>query len=124
VAATQPKYWSDFLAAHDLVGREIEIPEGRDLTGLGAEIKVMADDTSREETDDFYPGVVVRADGFVAVGSCWAGSGDPYFINVHDGEGGPLYRIYHDAVSHDAYDRDAAVAIVLKDYRELLRYRR
>jgi hypothetical protein len=41
---------------------------------------------------------------------------------MHDGEGGPLYRIYHEEVLDQSYDAKAAIAVVLEDYRELLNY--
>ena len=50
------------------------------------------------------------------------GSGDPYFINIDDGANGPLYRIYHDAVGEDGYDRNDAVAVVLESQSDILKY--
>lgn len=117
-----PPYWTNFLAAHRLLGREARIPVSADRSAVGAEIGFLDEAGSRSEALDFYPGLAVSADGFIPVGECLLGSGDPYFIQISDGEGGPLYRIYHDAVSAEGYDRSTAVAIVLDDYRDLLRY--
>jgi hypothetical protein len=47
---------------------------------------------------------------------------DPYFINAQDGEGSPLYRIYHDQVTAESYDAGRSIVFVLNDYRELLKY--
>ena len=117
-----PSYWEQFIHGHLLVGRCIEIPEQADASGLGGDLQIYTDEQSREEAEDFYPGIAVARDGFVPVAQCLGGSGDPYFINVRDGEGGPLYRIYHDAVAVEPYDPAEAVAVVLPDYRHLLRY--
>lgn len=117
-----PPYWTTFLAAHKLTGREVSIPETADRSGVGVDMEFLNEAGFLSESQDAYPGLAVAADGFVPVGSCSIGSGDPYFINLVDGEGGPLYRIYHDCVSEHGYDRSAAVAVVLDDYRELLHY--
>jgi len=50
-------------------------------------------------------------------------SGDYYYINVNDGPGGPLYRIYHDAISERGYKREEAVALVLNNYEHLVKHR-
>jgi len=48
------------------------------------------------ESVECYPGVAILRAGFVNIASCSMGSGDPYFISVHDGVDPPLYRVYHD----------------------------
>lgn len=117
-----PPYWTDFLATHELLGRTVSISEADDRSGIGADLGFLDAEGSRREAQDAYPGIAVAPDGFVPVGSCLLGSGDPFFIRLADGEGGPLYQIYHDAVSGPGYDRTQAVAVVLDDYRDLLRY--
>jgi len=117
-----PSYWALFIEEHRLVGRRIQIPESADVSGLGADLQVYSAEQSREEAERFYPGIAVAPDGFVPVAQCLIGSGDPYFINVRDGEGGALYRIYHDAVSAGSYNPAEAVAIVLRDARDLSGY--
>lgn len=117
-----PSYWKQFIDEHMLVGRCITIPQEADAAGLGGDLQIYTDEQSREEAEDFYPGIAVASDGFVPVAQCLDGSGDPYFINVRDGEGGPLYRIYHDAVAAESYDPAQAVVVVLPDYRHIVRY--
>ena len=120
----QPDYWKLFVATNALEGRDLEVPESADLSGLGIEFLFLDDEGTRQEAEDAYPGLMVARDGYVPVGGCSFGSGDPYFINTRDGENGPLYRIYHDAVGTDGYDAAEAVVVVLRDYRELLKYQR
>lgn len=74
------------------------------------------------EANDFYPGLVVKADGFVPIAGCAEGSGDPYFIRIQDRQPGPVYRIYHDSVHDENYDRAQAIARVLDSYEDLLKY--
>jgi hypothetical protein len=118
----QPEYWKHFVDENGLVDTEVEVPPEADLSGLGIELEFLDAAGTRVEAEELYPGIGVYRDGFIPVGGCAFGSGDPYFINVNDGENGPLYRIYHDAVGDENYDRSQAVAVVLKDYRELLAY--
>lgn len=63
-----------------------------------------------------YPGIGVAKLGYVPVGG-GGGTGDPYFIRESDGEGGPLYRIYHERVLADGSVMDDAIVVVLADYR-------
>ncbi|MFC1850342.1 hypothetical protein ACFL27_09145 [candidate division CSSED10-310 bacterium] len=117
-----PQYWKAFVNDNALEYREIEIPEDVDLTGAGAEIEILDEEGIRQETEDLYSGIAVSKDGFVPVGSCQIGTGDPYFIYQNDGPKGPLYRIYHDMVGEDGYEREEATDIVLPDYTEILNY--
>ena len=95
-----PEYWKSFVEKHSLEGKEIEIPEDIDLSELGANFVILDELDIQKESEDLYPGIVVAKEGFVPVGGCLEGSGDPYFINLNDGAEGPLYRIYHDRKSN------------------------
>jgi hypothetical protein len=117
-----PEFWRRFLAEHRLVRLEVEIPAACDLTSIGAVIEILDEDAAASEAHEALPGVGVWADGFVPVGGCGIGTGDPYFINIHDSDNGPLYRISHEDVSLTGYDRAQAVATVLAHYRDLLRF--
>lgn len=120
---TFPPYWQAFVESAGLTGGRTSIPEEKDQSGLGADIYWFSDEQAREEKEKFYPGIAVAKDGFIPVGGCDIGSGDPYFICVKDGAGGPLYRVYHDSVRKDGYNRDDAVAVVLRDYREVSNFK-
>lgn len=122
-----PAHWLEFLERHGLQGASFEIPETIDASGLGAELQLLTLAQAREEAEDCYPGLAVGADGYVPVGMCLLGSGDPYFIRHGDGAGGPLYRIHHDALWWDAagvarYGADA-LATVLDSYETLRLHR-
>lgn len=120
-----PEYWKAFITQNELVGEYFEIPESADLSELdGGNLKLLSDNQIIDETNEFYPGIAVKKFGFIPVGSCSLGSGDPYFININDGVNGKLYRVYHDAemVDEESYNMDEAVNIVLADYTELLKY--
>jgi hypothetical protein len=117
-----PPGYNRFIEQHNLIGLEVEIPEQNDLSGVGALIELLDEVNAIKESTGFYPGLVVKADGYVPIGGCAIGCGDPYFINLHDPQPGPIYRIYHDSVLDEKYNREQAIARVLNSYEELLLY--
>ena len=117
-----PPHYRDFVEKHRLSGSEVELPEIADLSELGATIGLYDETQAIDEADNFYPGLVVKADGFVPIGQDMTGGGDPYFINLNDKSPGPLYRVYHDSVHDPDYDRDEAIAKVLESYETLLQF--
>jgi hypothetical protein len=117
-----PPHYRDFVERHHLPGAEVELSEEADLSEIGATIGLYNETQAIDEADNFYPGLVVKVDGFVPIGQDMTGGGDPYFINLNDRAPGPIYRIYHDSVHDRDYDRDDAVAEVLESYEDLLRF--
>jgi hypothetical protein len=116
-----PSHYRQFVERNRLAGAEVEVPEGDDLSGIGSSIQLF-DEAAAIAEADFYPGIVVKDDGFVPIGGDPTGSGDPYFINTSDDPPGAVYRIYHDMVSDSSYNRNEAIARILVCYEELLRY--
>jgi hypothetical protein len=119
-----PTYWKKFRDEHNLVGAEIEIPETEDRSELGAEIEIFSDAGILSEANELYPGIEGARHGFIPVGGCSIGSGDPYFIRSTDGVGGSLYRIYHDMIFEDDFPEAEAVTLVLDRFEDLLRFRK
>lgn len=115
-----PNYWRDFAQTHCLIGSSVVLGESDDLSGLGADMQFLDEKQATEELAECWPGIAVASAGYVPVAWCSLGSGDYYWINRHDGAEGPLYRIYHDAVS-DGHDVPAdAIDTVLSSYVTLL----
>jgi hypothetical protein len=117
-----PQYWKSFIEQHSLVGKEISIPDNIDLSQVGAVFEILDEKSIQVETEDLFPGIIVSKNGFCPVAGCLIGTGDQYFINNKDGVGGPLYRIYHDLVNENGYDRKKAVDVVIRDYTNILNY--
>ncbi|WP_323756071.1 hypothetical protein [Roseivirga sp.] len=120
---THPKHWLDFLKTNGLNGLEIEIPESKDLSELGASFKIMNEKESIDEMLNFYPSIIVKHQNYIPIGNCCVGSGDPYFINSDDGPNGKLYRVYHDEVIDETYDKDSAISVVLIKYEDILKFK-
>lgn len=117
-----PIYWHQFVENHQLAGKSACLCENVDLSTLGADMQFLTEAQSIDELTNFWPGLGVSKDGYVPVAWCSIGSGDYYYINTNDGQDGPLYRVYHDAVGPDGYKTEDAVAKVLDHYEELLRH--
>jgi hypothetical protein len=121
-----PEYWVTFVELKGLTKAEIEIPAAADLSEIddeGVGLYIFDEKMSDDESSNYYPGVGVKKSGFVPVAGCQLGTGDPYFININDGKCGPLYRIYHDQVFDENFDRGRAVDLVLKNYEDLASYK-
>tara|TARA_R110001583_G_scaffold31479_1_gene107628 strand:- start:836 stop:1189 length:354 start_codon:yes stop_codon:yes gene_type:complete len=114
-----PKYWLKFLESNQLIGMDIEISEGNDLSTLGADLRIMNEEQSQSEAADCYPGIVAIKKGYIPVAMCLGGSGDYYYLNTHEGAEGSLYRIYHDAVTGEELEEDG-VEKVLQRFTSLL----
>lgn len=116
-----PDYWKKFVVTHSLEGKEIEFPwPGEE--DLVAGIEILNDEAVEKEATEYWPGIGVLKDGFVPVGGCMIGTGDQFFINVNDGPNGPLYKIDHERVGSDGYNRGDAVTIMLEHYEDLLKH--
>lgn len=58
-------------------------------------VEVSDADGVLSESLELYPGVGILPAGYVNFGGS-DGSGDPFFICVHEGADPPLYQVYHD----------------------------
>ncbi|MFZ1059471.1 MAG: hypothetical protein WAP47_09800, partial [Candidatus Rokuibacteriota bacterium] len=67
------------------------------------DMQFLTEAQSIDELTNCWPGLGVSKDGYVPVAWCSTGSGDYYYINTNDGQSGPLYRVYHDAVGPEGY---------------------
>jgi hypothetical protein len=119
-----PQYWIDFLEREGLVNRDVEIPEDRDLSGFGADMRFCTSNESIDEAENYQPGITVAPLGYVPVGHCLFGSGDPYFINSNDGKNGALYRVCHEYADQEPLNMERLVELVLKNYEDALLYLR
>jgi hypothetical protein len=76
------------------------------------------------ESFDFYPGISALRLGYLAIGSCLRGSGDPYFVKVAVDDP-PFVRIPHDYLLADLSLVEARVEIVrstLSDFFRVARF--
>ena len=114
-----PEYWRVFITENEIIGSGFEISEDKDLSELGADLKIMNIEQCTSEATECYPGIAAVKEGYVPVAMCLAGTGDYYYIRTTEGENGSLYRIYHDAVDEEHIESDG-IEKVLKSYASLL----
>jgi hypothetical protein len=72
------------------------------------------------EATEAFPGVVAGAAGYLPVGSCLLGSGDPYFLKIEAAADPPVVRIPHDAVTDDEQLHSDSVELVSKSLSHFL----
>jgi len=85
------------------------LSEEDDESGLGAELKWLNPDQILDEALLAYPGKAVLKLGYLPIGSCLLGSGDPYFLFLRDAdpEDPALVRVPHDfARENENYPED------------------
>jgi hypothetical protein len=119
-----PNYWIEFLEKENLIHRDIEVPEQGDLSGFGVDMRFCTLSESYDEAVNYQPGTTVAPLGYVPVGHCLAGSGDPYFIRTQDGRNGPLYRVLHEYADEEPLKLDRLVELVLNNCDDALSYLR
>ncbi len=87
-----------------VVGAVTMIEEEEDESGMGAEFRWMEPLQMVSEGRDCFPGVAISRHGFLPIGICQEGSGDPYFVRLCDGA---LVRVLHDAPWSDGLQEEA-----------------
>jgi hypothetical protein len=78
--------WRAFDSDPDFDGDGVVFVEVSDAEGI------------LSESMELYPGIGILSAGYVNFGGS-DGSGDPYFVCVHEGDDPPLYEVYHDVGS-------------------------
>jgi len=83
-----------FLEHAPVVGATFELDASEDASEMGAAFQWMDASQMMAEATEVYPGVAVVKHGYLPVGMCLEGSGDPYFVRLQDCA---LVRVLHDA---------------------------
>jgi hypothetical protein len=97
-ATPLPPLLAGWMLRFPLCGTEFALAEEEDESGLGVEMKWMTPGEMVSEAVDAYPGILAVPAGFLPVGMCLIGSGDPYFLEGA-GDDPPLVRIPHDSAA-------------------------
>jgi hypothetical protein len=112
-----PPLLAGWMIDYPLCGSDFSLDEEADESGLGVEMKWMTPAEMVGEAVEAYPGILAVPAGFVPVGMCLIGSGDPYFL-AGAGEDPPLVRIPHEAAAGERLDleRIERVSAKLSDF--------
>lgn len=99
-----PEWYLSLLQSFPLSGTCFSLDDEDDLSEMGVDLKWLTPEQAVDEAQNVFPGKSVLNLGYLPVGSCLAGSGDPYFIKlVSPSENPPLVRIPHDLASDNDY---------------------
>ena len=112
-----PRWLLDAWSEAPLSGARIYLENKRDPTGIGVSMQWMTADELLSEATEASPGREAIRDGFVPIGKCLEGSGDPYFVS-REKDDSPLVRIPHGAARGGRLDLRAVetVASSLSDF--------
>ena len=92
-----PDWLLSLLKTYPLAGEYFELPSDADGSGLGVALIWLTPSQIVSEATESQPGISVARLGFIPVGACAEGAGDPYFLDLRGGTvDPPLVRIPHD----------------------------
>lgn len=100
-----PSWLISLLQQYSVIGVCFSLDEELDESELGVDLKWLTPEQIIEEALYAYPGKAVTELGYLPIGACLSGSGDPYFLKVKGTvvEDAALVRIPHDAILDDVY---------------------
>jgi hypothetical protein len=101
-----PQWYLDLLAKFRLIGTEFSLDEDQDLSELGVELRWMSPEETISEARDTFPGILAVQKGYLPVGICLEGSGDPYFLQISQNTDPEVVRIPHTSCSEDEFDEE------------------
>lgn len=112
-----PNCLLDLMTEFGLAGKTFRISAEEDESEIGVDLKWLGAEDIIKEALDFYPGKSVYSLGYIPVGSCLDGSGDPYFLFVRDIDDScdpPLVRVPHDYATAESYPEDKVEIVSAK----------
>jgi hypothetical protein len=103
------------LANLPMVGCSFKLAADLDESGVGVDMQWMDAAEMITEATEAYPGIDALKLGYVPVGECRLGSGNPYFVRTD----GALVRIPHEAAVGSSLD-EAQVELVASSVARFL----
>ena len=93
------------LRSFGLAGKQFEISEQEDLSRFGVSLYWLSPSQILSEALEAYPGRLASFAGFLPIGACAFGSGDPYFLDLRQqASDPPLVRIPHELARVQPFD--------------------
>jgi len=118
-ATLTPDWLMRILREYRLAGTCFTLSRKHDKSGLGADIIWLTPEQIVSESHDVEPGISVLSSGFLPIGACATGSGDPYFLDLRQTSGDPsVVRVPHDYGGRGSYplDRVEVVSSSLSEF--------
>ena len=102
-----PDWFVALLRENRLAGVCFSLTENDDKSKFGAELLWLTPTQIVSEATECQPGTSVVPLGYIPVGACAEGSGDPYFLDLRtETSDPPLVRIPHDFAGKGPYPLD------------------
>lgn len=96
-----PTWYKEVLTQHPLAYQIVAIPHiNPDFEGVYHIIEILGPEGIAAESMECYPGIAVFDDGYICIGSDEEGSGNPFFISIHEGDNPPVYQLEHGISEH------------------------
>jgi hypothetical protein len=118
-ATSTPDWLMSILREYRLAGICFGLSEEHDRSGLGADVTWLRPEQIVSESRDAEPGISVLPYGFLPIGACATGSGDPYFLDLRQASSDPpVVRVPHDYAGRGPYplDKVEVVSSSLSDF--------
>ena len=107
-----PLWFVQIMKRFALAGADFSLTEDRDLSKMGVQMRWLDCKEILEEARDIYPGKAAVRLGYLPIGGCLEGSGDPYFIFTLESSDPPLVRIPHDIVDNSGQINQEDIEVV------------
>jgi len=105
--ALRPDWLISMLRDYKLAGVSLSLAMEHDRSRLVADIIWLTPQQIVSEAQDAEPGISVMSSGFLAIGACATGSGDPYFLDLRGTSNDPpVTRIPHEYATQNSYPLD------------------
>lgn len=99
-----PDWLVSLLKDYRLGGVCFSLGAEHDKSGLAAHLFWFTPRQVVSESFDVEPGISILSSGFLPVGGCLEGSGDPYFLDLREvSPDPPLVRVPHDYGGREVY---------------------
>jgi hypothetical protein len=106
-ASLVPDWFVALLRENGLAGVYFSLIENDDKSKLGADVLWLTPIQIVSEATECQPGTSVVPLGYIPVGACAIGSGDPYFLDMREATNDPpLVRVPHDFAGNGPYPVD------------------
>lgn len=108
-----PKELLDLLRKFPIIGMGFSLSEKDDVSGYGVEMEWMNPLEQYEESFMLYPGMIAFKKGYLPIGKCMEGSGNPYFLDLNNKNW--IVRIIHDCIDEDNLSGDCIEKVIKID---------
>ncbi len=102
-----PEWFISILQEFPLINVNFVLSEEDDESEMEVDMRWLDASGIVSEAIEAYPGKLVNNLGYLPIGSCLQGSGDPYFLKISGNTDPAVFRILHDEIDGDHIEDSA-----------------